>query len=383
MSWFNNMTLKGKLLAGFITVAIIAGFIGSFGIYSIKEIDAADTMLYEKVTIPLEELGNISTAFQRVRVNARDIITADTTEKREQFANRIKEYRETIQKNSDSYEKTLFTEEGKKLFEEFKKARGVYGPLLERIITLAKEDKTVEAIALLQGDAAKASREEQNVIAKMVEGKIAQGKMVADGNTVTANRASTIMTVLAIFGALIAVGLGLFIARIVMKQLGADPKQVGEIANMVAIGDLTGEIAIAATDTTSVMAAMKKMVGAFEDITASAKQVSQGNLMVELKKRSDKDELMEALANMVDKLKEVVTEVQSAADNVATGGQEMSATAQQMSQGATEQAASAEEISVQAWSRWPRTSARTPTTPCRPKRSRSRVPPTPEKAARR
>jgi methyl-accepting chemotaxis protein len=41
----------------------------------------------------------------------------------------------------------------------------------------------------------------------------------------------------------------------------------------------------------------------------------------------------------------VVTEVQGAADNVATGAQEMSATAQQMSQGATEQAASAEEIS--------------------------------------
>ena len=46
---------------------------------------------------------------------------------------------------------------------------------------------------------------------------------------------------------------------------------------------------------------------------------------------------------MVSKLKEVVTEVQSAADNVATGAQEMSSTAQQMSQGATEQAASMAE----------------------------------------
>ena len=87
------------------------------------------------------------------------------------------------------------------------------------------------------------------------------------------------------------------------------------------------------------------LIEATNGITANAKQVAQGNLMVELKKRCEKDELMESLANMVDKLKEVVTEVQSAADNVATGGQEMSATAQQMSQGATEQAASAEEIS--------------------------------------
>ena len=46
MAWIENMTLKGKLLAGFIMVAIIAGAIGGFGIYNIKKIDEADTLLY-------------------------------------------------------------------------------------------------------------------------------------------------------------------------------------------------------------------------------------------------------------------------------------------------------------------------------------------------
>lgn len=87
------------------------------------------------------------------------------------------------------------------------------------------------------------------------------------------------------------------------------------------------------------------LIEATNDITENAKKVSQGNLIVELKKRSENDELMESLSNMVAKLKEVITEVQTAADNVASGGQQMSATAQQMSQGATEQAASAEEVS--------------------------------------
>ena len=87
------------------------------------------------------------------------------------------------------------------------------------------------------------------------------------------------------------------------------------------------------------------LIEATNSITANAKQVAQGNLMVELKKRSENDDLMESLGNMVDKLKEIVREVQAAADGVATGGQELSATAQTLSQGATEQAASAEEIS--------------------------------------
>ncbi len=345
MSWFTNMTLKGKLLAGFITVAIIAGVIGGFGIYNIKEIDAADTILYEKMTVPLSQLADIGIAFQRIRVNSRDILVAETPEEKAKFAETIKTLRESIEKISVEYEKTILTDDGRKIFEDFKKSRAVYGPLLDKVIALDAQNKEAEAKKLLYGEAGKAAREENEIIDKMAEIKTNLAKQTADNNTVLANRATLIMTILATFGVIIAIGLGLIIARIVMRQLGGDPKQVGEIANMVAIGDLTGQIAIAGTDTTSVMAAMKKMVGAFEDITASAKQVSQGNLMVDLKKRSDKDELIEALAAMVDKLKEVVTEVQTSADNVATGAQEMSATAQQMSQGATEQAASAEEIS--------------------------------------
>jgi len=124
-----------------------------------------------------------------------------------------------------------------------------------------------------------------------------------------------------------------------------DPSEVHEVANLVAIGDLSREIILSSGDTSSVMAAMKKMVDALASITANAKQVSQGNLMVEMKKRSDKDELMESLANMVAKLKDVVMDVQAAADQVVAGSHELSASSQQVSQGASEQAASVEEIS--------------------------------------
>ena len=98
-------------------------------------------------------------------------------------------------------------------------------------------------------------------------------------------------------------------------------------------------------DFNSIKNNLNVLIEATNSITNNAKQVAQGNLMVELKKRSNSDDLMESLALMVNRLKEVITEVQTAADNVASGSQEMSSTAQQMSQGATEQASSAEEVS--------------------------------------
>jgi len=87
------------------------------------------------------------------------------------------------------------------------------------------------------------------------------------------------------------------------------------------------------------------LIEATNKITVAAKEVANGNLMVDLKERSAEDELMHALTAMVQKLGEVVSEVKTATDNVAAGSRQMSAGSEQMSQGASEQAASAEEAS--------------------------------------
>ena len=87
------------------------------------------------------------------------------------------------------------------------------------------------------------------------------------------------------------------------------------------------------------------LIDATNSITAAAKEVSNGNLTVELKERSPQDELMQSLAAMVKNLKEIVAQVVSAADNVASGSQQLSSGAESMSQGASEQAAAAEEAS--------------------------------------
>ncbi|MFH0995069.1 MAG: methyl-accepting chemotaxis protein [Pseudomonadota bacterium] len=87
------------------------------------------------------------------------------------------------------------------------------------------------------------------------------------------------------------------------------------------------------------------LIEAMNEITGVAEQIADGNLMVDIRERSEQDKLIQALALMIEKLTDVVKNVQNASDNVATRSQEMSAKTEQISQGATEQAASAEEVS--------------------------------------
>ncbi len=88
------------------------------------------------------------------------------------------------------------------------------------------------------------------------------------------------------------------------------------------------------------------LVGAMNEITLLAEEMSRGNLTVEARERSEQDKLMRALNTMIRRLNDVVVKVKSVSNNVASGSQEMSSTAEEMSQGASEQASAAEEVSA-------------------------------------
>jgi methyl-accepting chemotaxis protein len=87
------------------------------------------------------------------------------------------------------------------------------------------------------------------------------------------------------------------------------------------------------------------LIEAMERVTRVSQEIAGGNLQIEVNARSEKDELMKALAAMVKKLSDVVMDVKGSADNVSSGAQQMSASSEQLSQGATEQASSIQEVS--------------------------------------
>ena len=89
---------------------------------------------------------------------------------------------------------------------------------------------------------------------------------------------------------------------------------------------------------------INRLIDAMQMITETAKSISAGDLTIKVKARSEHDELLLALGEMVGKLSNIVEDIISGADNIASASNQMSASAQQMSSGASEQAASAEEV---------------------------------------
>lgn len=123
-------------------------------------------------------------------------------------------------------------------------------------------------------------------------------------------------------------------------------KMAADYISRISVGDMPDRITEHYSgDFNIIKNNMNSLIDALNEIIDKATLMANGDLTVDLKKRSDGDELMQSLNDMVKAMANIIAEFQTAANNISASSQQMSSTSQQMSQGATEQASSAEEVS--------------------------------------
>ena len=212
----------------------------------------------------------------------------------------------------------------------------------EKAASLASEAGNIKATAIASGDGRKAFDESLGAIEQYVKRNEQQMAEVADEGAREAAFAKMLMISVIIGALLIAVVSATWIALSISRALA---RAVG-LADAVAIGDLGQKIDNVSDDEVGdLVKSLNKMTANLNTTAAVANEIANGNLTVEAKRLSDVDTLGIALERMVEKLRQIVAEALTAAQNVSAGSQELSASAEQLSQGATEQASSAEEAS--------------------------------------
>jgi len=90
---------------------------------------------------------------------------------------------------------------------------------------------------------------------------------------------------------------------------------------------------------------LNSLIKALNEIIEKATAVANGDLTVSLVKRSDNDELMGALDEMVKSNASMIGEFKTAIENIVSASMQLQSVAMQISQGSTEQASNTEQIS--------------------------------------
>ncbi|WP_333798472.1 methyl-accepting chemotaxis protein [Trichlorobacter lovleyi] len=312
MRWFKDLKVGTKLIAGFIMVAIIAAVVGGIGIMKIYEINHDAAMMYEKMTVPLGDLGAISVDFQRARINLRDVVETTDPAERQKYAENIKKLRQDMTDHAEKVEKTLLTEEGRKVFNEFKESRKVYGGFIDKIFELDAAGKDAEAKVLMHGEAFKAAMYEQELINQLVESKKKQAELTAEHNDQTASFAAKLMIGAIIVAVVLAIALGLFISRMITVPLSG----AVAVAERLAEGDLTARITVNSKDEVGQLeAAMAHMLESLRNLVGQTVQISAGIASASSQLHSTSEQIATG-----------AEEVAAQTGTVATASEEMAAT---------------------------------------------------------
>ncbi len=142
-------------------------------------------------------------------------------------------------------------------------------------------------------------------------------------------------------------GVFIIVAYFVVRRLITRPlAQLTSGLQQIAEGNLTARVAVESKDEIAHLStAANRMAEALDAKAQLALQISEGDLTHEVKLTSAHDKLGQALQKMITNLRDVVGNVTTAAENVASGAEEITGTAQTLSSGASEQAASVQQVS--------------------------------------
>ncbi|WP_298875842.1 methyl-accepting chemotaxis protein [uncultured Bradyrhizobium sp.] len=334
-----RFTVKAKLASAFGVVILLSMIAG--GVAYLKLNDTVSTT--EHLSARAARLAKVAELQESVLLQVRaekNTILAATEADQDKFIGQISQMRERALKIKDEAYAGA-SEAGRKMLDAFGVAYASSNAVQDQTLRMAKQDKLKAADhSMNEGlksttPALNAASDYINYVKKQMAEESAEAR--TEGS-----RAEIILISLVLASLVIAVVAAVWIALNISRSLG---RAVG-LADAVAIGDLSKKIDVSSNDEIGdLINSLNAMTKNLNTTAAVANEIAQGNLTVEAKPLSDKDTLGIALERMVEKLRQIVSEALTAAQNVSAGSQELSASAEQLSQGATEQASSAEEAS--------------------------------------
>lgn len=304
MKWLYNMKIGKKLISSFVLVALLAGVVGFVGLWNIKNIDRDYSALYTDYGIPTGEIGEVGMMFNDTRAKIRDVLISSDDQEIDEYVQKMADLDKQILAGLDKFEGKVQTEEMRTVFNELKENLDAYSILRDQVVQMVRSGQKEAATERFYKEGTPIISAVATGIDRLFEEKRTTGAQLSDALTAQSSR--TVNSMLAIVGITIAVAvlLGITISRMISKPV----TQLMTAAEKIANGDLDVEIVNEHRDEVGVLAL--------------------------------------SFRKMTDNLNEVMTHIQAASEQVASGSKQVSDVSIALSQGATEQASSIEQLSA-------------------------------------
>jgi methyl-accepting chemotaxis protein len=321
----SSMKIGTKLSLGFGAMALLIIILATFALSRLYSIDGIVESQNKTRAEKLEQLYSAREALDQTGIAARNafIFTSDTDANRELD---ILDQNRALYLDAVSKMTPVF--KGDADFEKAKKGLLAMAEELKRPRKYRSESKMQEFGDFLVKECSPLRRQivaDIDVVLKSVRGSVDAQSRAAEA--AVTQSVSIILTVGAL-ALLVAVVVGVMITRGLLGQLGGELDAVAGIARSVAQGDLAVRVVTSAGDKTSVMAAMKEMRDSLVDIVAQVRtgtetiatasgEIAAGNMDLSSRTEQQASSLEETASSM----EELTSTVKQNAENARAGNE--------------------------------------------------------------
>ncbi len=328
MNWFHNLRLASKLAISFAAVLVLTLALGMFSIMRLADVNASTTDIANNWMSSTRAALEMKASLARYRGQALEHILSVEADERTQYDIGMAAATAEFQENAEEFSRRMSIVEDKATYDEVLKLWESYLETSNKIVALSRENKTEEAKSAIRGEASRLNAEITQRIEALVQSNVEGG--IAASQASSALYAASRSLIIGLLLAALALGIlaAFLMTRWLTRQLGGEPQYATKIAGQIAAGDLTVAVHTKANDRRSLLFAMQSMrdslaqvVGEVrsgtDTIATASGQIAAGN--ADLSSRTE--EQASSLEETASSMEELTATVKQNADNARQANQ--------------------------------------------------------------
>ncbi|AUM96611.1 TPA: methyl-accepting chemotaxis protein [Clostridium botulinum] len=325
--------VKTQLISAFLIVAVLIVIVGAVGGVALKNVARYGEKMYSINLQSVYMITDMNQNLTEIKSDMLQLIYEKDKSKKSELINNIQKNKDKNSKYLAEYEKLPKTKEEKEIFEVFKEQLSQYRTLREDVIKLVEANNYAQAEKQYK-EIPKVRDAMFESISKITEINLNSAESANYDINSIYTKSNMIIVILSIVGLLMAIFIGLFIARNIAKPLNKIKDLAERLANYdfstsitITRGDEFGQTAVALnTAQENVNGLVKIIMENSQDISASSEELSA----------------------TVEELSSKVETIDTAINNIAASMQESSAASEEISASVEEVDSSANELSQKA-----------------------------------
>lgn len=145
-----NLTLGNRVTIGFGILIVITLILGIYSFVQLNSIEADTQIVVDEAMFGIAEAGKMESLASINYGRLRQYLMAESDVERVRIEEAIRKNNDLFLELEKAYESTIFNDEDRRLFETVKTAQSAWAAPRDRALTLAREHRNTEAIAVLE-----------------------------------------------------------------------------------------------------------------------------------------------------------------------------------------------------------------------------------------